>query len=46
MTLCLSMALSSVLGAIGRSSRPQEGGGIAQAWTMRSEVASVPNGTI
>ena len=30
-TLCLSLALSSVVGAIDQESRPQEGGGIAQA---------------
>ena len=27
-------------------SRPQEGGGIAQAWTTWSEGASAPNGTV
>ena len=29
-----------------RESRPQEGGGIAQAWTTWSKGASAPNGTV
>ena len=45
-TLRLSLALSSVVGATGRESRPQEGGGIAQAWATWSEGASAPNGTV
>ena len=42
--LRLSLALLSVVGAIGES-RPQEGGGIAQAWATWPEGASAPNGT-
>ena len=43
--LRLSLALLSVVGAIGES-RPQEGGGIAQAWATWPEGASAPNGTV
>ena len=31
---------------LGLRSRPQEGGGIVQAWTTWPEVASAPNGTV
>ena len=41
----MSLALLSVVGAIGRAG-PQEGGGIAQAWAAWPEGASAPNGTM
>ena len=45
-TLRSSLALLSVVGAIGRAGSPQEGGGIAQAWATWPEGASAPNGTV
>ena len=43
--LCLSLALSSVVGAIDRACL-RKGGGAAQAWAMWPEGASAPNGTV
>ena len=41
-----SLALLSVVGAIGRAGFLEEGGGIAQAWATWPEGASAPNGTM
>ena len=41
----MSLALSSLVGAIGRAGLG-EGGGIAQAWATWPEGASAPNGTV
>ena len=41
----MSLALSSLVGAIGRAGLRKEVG-IAQAWTTWSEGASAPNGTV
>ena len=45
-TVCSSLVLSFFVGARHRESRPQEGGGTAQAWTTWPEGASAPNGTV
>ena len=45
-TLHLSLSLSVVCCWCHWESRPQEGGGIAQAWAMWPEGASAPNGTV
>ena len=45
-TLRSSLALLSVVGAIGRAGLDQEGGGIAQVWATWPGGASAPNGTV
>ena len=44
-TLCLSLALSSVVGAIGRAGLRKEVG-LLRPWATWPEGASAPNGTV